>query len=157
MIVCAGRRGEQQQQLPRLAQRSCLWISSLLMSPVWHGSSRDPSASDHLSVQPSEQTHTYSPTPEAGELVSCAHPDDLFFSEPIFISHVFNVVILGSTRGYHANRVFGLWLQKNKKTPLLKQLLYQNTTEQLFFHMLNAFNVKQRQSDVPSALALTVT
>lgn len=72
------------------------------------------------SLSSPQSRHTHPPPPEAGELVSCAHPDDLFFSEPIFISYVFNVVILGSTRGYHANRVFGLWLQKNKKTPLLK-------------------------------------
>lgn len=112
VIVCAGRRGEQHQQLPGLAQCSCLWVSPLLTSPVWHGSSRDPLASDHLPVQPSEHTH---PSLEASELVSCTNADDFFSSHPIFISVVFKVVIFGDAHGFHASKHFGLWLQKNSR------------------------------------------
>lgn len=57
-----------------------------------HRSSRDPSASAHLSAQPPEQTHTF--PPEVSEPVSCTNPHDLSLSVLILIRFVLKVAIL---------------------------------------------------------------
>lgn len=121
MNVWAGRRGEQQRH-------SCLWISSLLMSLVWHGSTEAVSTPrlQTTSLSNPQSGRTHSPR---GQRTCLVHSPSWFIP---FLTYPYR---LRCNPWQHAGLMLTeFWFRgrKNKKT-LLVQLLHQNTTEQLLY------------------------